>query len=743
MPKAWSEVESSPDYQSMQPKEQQAAKQQYFSSVVSQKPEFQSLPSNEQQKASEQFLGVGMQPHVDNAAQMGVLNYVKEHPVQSILKSARENYMGESLENMENRTEPKAEYEARLGDPGRRLPFINEAAKNTIVADEFGRRMGLEAVEMAQQPINYLLPKIMETGANVIKGIPQGAKDVAGRIHDWMVKVPTKGFSYGKDPMKVMAEEKVTGNTITDMTKGYEQRLSDRTKELNEAIKDHPGTVNLEEKVNKHIDSAIDNAGESLKDEASRTALADQLSEMKDRIYEKYGVEGNLDNMPLSKAVKLKRQIADDFPFSPMEAKSSTANLMAKAAHQIHHEINAAIDKVAPEVADLNEKVSSLIDISKAAQNRLAIEARNNPLGLIQNLLGMTAAGATGGAIHGASGVATGVATAITAKAMTSPAVLSRVAFALSKLSDVEKINLYKAAPWFMDVAAKAQSMAKEAMSGVQDLNANLGLAGKVGAKEVEKTVEGEPLRIGYEPPQPRTGPKYPQTDPTKAPSPIWPGKTVSEEALPLKGPSKSVIVDVGTKPKTAADSGPLKPNPRASVDMSKGGSAMAAGGGIVGASTVKNYSRPLSDDEKKNPDLSRILWAEAADDPQGWAAKLNTYEYARKKGESLVDAMKRVSSAYKTKSPQYIKAEKQQFNDFEKKRWKELQGFIAKFKTEKGWDRPHHESPDLKQYKGADGKVDLEKMHKALDRAWGKDYDWDSRIKIGREFYFKRGAKK
>jgi len=34
------------------------------------------------------------------------------------------------------------------------------------------------------------------------------------------------------------------------------------------------------------------------------------------------------------------------------------------------------------------------------------------------------------------------------------------------------------------------------------------------------------------------------------------------------------------------------------------------------------------------------VLWGEAANDPGGWVAKLNTYYKARKKGESFADVI-------------------------------------------------------------------------------------------------------
>lgn len=338
----------------------------------------------------------------------------------------------------------------------------------------------------------YVGGKVLEGAGKLISDIPGSLRGTAGRIHDYMVKVPTKGFSYGKDPLEVMAKEKIEANTMHDYAAAAEDRLTQRTQELNEAVKGSDAKVNLENAVDQHIKSAQIKAEVSLQD---RTELNNKLAEIRGRISTQYG---NLDNLSIADAVKLKRQLAEDFPFAPMEAKSSTNNLLSRAAHQIHHSINDAIDVAAPKVAELNDRVSSLIDISKAAQNRVAIESRNHPLGLIGSIVGV-GAGATAGAMTGHNPLEAGLLTAAVLKAGSSPAVLTRVANALSRMSEVDKINLFKASPEFMNLAQKAHEYVKSAGS-------SLGLAGKVGSKA--EPVEAELMggrQIEYQKPMVRS----------------------------------------------------------------------------------------------------------------------------------------------------------------------------------------------------------------------------------------------
>lgn len=320
------------------------------------------------------------------------------------------------------------------------------------------------AGQMADQVASPLGIATLGAGT-AIKGINKtldAAGEASGRLYDWMVKAPTKAFNYGKDPLGVMAKEQVTGNSITDLASNFKDRLAQRSQELQDAVKSSDKSVNVNDIVNKHLDDAASQAKGSLQE---RSAIVDKLNYMKDKISSEYG---DLNNLSVQGAVKLKRQLADDFPFSG----NTEENILAKTAHKMYHDINSTVEKVHPEIANLNESVSSLIDISKAAQNRVAIEARNNPLGLIHTMLGM---GAAGGLVHGVEGGAAGITTALAAKAISSPAVLSRVAKGLSVLSNSDRISLFKTSPEFMPIVQAAHEF---------ENSPEFAMAGKVGKAE-------------------------------------------------------------------------------------------------------------------------------------------------------------------------------------------------------------------------------------------------------------------
>lgn len=142
----------------------------------------------------------------------------------------------------------------------------------------------------------------------------------------------------------------------------------------------------------------------------------------------------------------------------------------------------------------------------------------------------------------------------------------------------------------------------------------------------------------------------------------------------------------------------------------------------------------------KEIQEMSAILYAEAANDPDGWVPKLNTYYSAKRDSETLPDCMKRVSSAYRSKSDQYTKAwnflvygknyKGSTLNSYEATVMRQIITTIRNFIPDSGWLYKHHESPSF--YGSYDKMIDRLKL------AWGPRVDFENPKKIGREYYFK-----
>lgn len=127
--------------------------------------------------------------------------------------------------------------------------------------------------------------------------------------------------------------------------------------------------------------------------------------------------------------------------------------------------------------------------------------------------------------------------------------------------------------------------------------------------------------------------------------------------------------------------------------------------------------------------EAASILYAESASDPQGWVPKLNTYYKGKQIDEALVAHMKQVSSAYRTKSPQYRKAVSGQLNSYERKVFNRIIEVTKTFRPDPTWPYFHHEN--LKLYPSK--KIAL--AH--LKKAWGNDVDFGNCQQFGKEYYF------
>lgn len=317
---------------------------------------------------------------------------------------------------------------------------------------------------------NFVGGKVLGAAGKAISDIPKNLRGVSGRISDWIVKLPKNSFSYSKDPLAVFSKENIVANTIGDYSKKAGELLEQRVAELNQAVSSNPKFIDISNMFSGKIQAARNLAKSSLKD---RKELMGAIDDFQSGVAKQYG---DLRKLSVPDAVRLKRQISDDFPFSALESKSSTNNLLSKIGHEVHHNINEAIEKVAPEITELNQRVSGLIDIKDAARNRMIVESRQNPIGLIGTLLGMGAAGGVYGQATGQNPIETGIKTALITKAVSSPFVLTRVAKALSRMADVDKINVLKAFPFLQ----------------------------RAGNKDIEKQVQPILARLGYEPAPPK-----------------------------------------------------------------------------------------------------------------------------------------------------------------------------------------------------------------------------------------------
>lgn len=142
----------------------------------------------------------------------------------------------------------------------------------------------------------------------------------------------------------------------------------------------------------------------------------------------------------------------------------------------------------------------------------------------------------------------------------------------------------------------------------------------------------------------------------------------------------------------------------------------------------------PEAGSDEDLSDALGILFGEAANDIDGVTAKLNTYNKARKPGESLIDAMRRKSAAFYHDggSPQFHKGKGGEFdNVIDQRAFDEIDSLYQNFEADENWPYSFHENPDL--YDSEDAMI------KHLAKAWGSDVDFEDKERIGKEYFFKK----
>jgi hypothetical protein len=100
------------------------------------------------------------------------------------------------------------------------------------------------------------------------------------------------------------------------------------------------------------------------------------------------------------------------------------------------------------------------------------------------------------------------------------------------------------------------------------------------------------------------------------------------------------------------------------------------------------------------------------------------------KPGETMLKAMKRISSAYRTRSKQYTKAKEKDLNAYEKTVYTRLKKLVSSFIPDKSWKYSHHENFEFYRDKQA--------ALQYLRKEWGPKVDFTNYVKIGDEHYFK-----
>lgn len=160
-------------------------------------------------------------------------------------------------------------------------------AQDFFGAKQEGKSLARSATEgLTSAGTTYAGGKVLGAAGKALMNLPKGMRDVAGRIHNWLVKTPTKAFNYGKNPIEVMQKEGITANTITDYAQKATDRLKLRNQELDKAVGGSNKTVNVHDIIDDHFNAAKNKLSGSLKDRSGEIA---ELDIARARLDNKYG----------------------------------------------------------------------------------------------------------------------------------------------------------------------------------------------------------------------------------------------------------------------------------------------------------------------------------------------------------------------------------------------------------------------------------------------------------------------
>lgn len=453
-----------------------------------------------------------------------------------------------------------------------------------------GTQTGLEAKQEGATTGEAIKKGAIDAGATLVggkllEGVASGIGNAykvlpwtASRINNSVIKPQLKDLRFGSDPGGFLARNvKSPDNTLEGWKGATEDAVNSKIQEAKNIVADKKDkTVNVKDVLDKIYTPAMDEAAKVGDDNLLQQLMKDRQTLENNQVVVKdpntgevkIGSSGkrNLENLPLSDAIDLKRTIGK--MTTDWTKGSEYLKALQSTRRQAYGAVRQATEDVAPELGSVNGDIADGISAKNAISRRMDVEQRQNMLGLYS--VGGGAMLAHGLLTGNPGTIASGLTTIGIDGVMHSPYIMSRVASGLSNLGSMaDRMSVINAVPWLKDNYAKIMQYADNSVKGLQGgMQDNLGIAGKVASNSNPEVIPTQ--SIGY------NGDNRPQylKDRESIPQQNIPtGEAISSNAIPMKGPSQRSVIDLSTSPRTAQNSGSTSPNLRAQVDMSKVGS--------------------------------------------------------------------------------------------------------------------------------------------------------------------------
>lgn len=278
----------------------------------------------------------------------------------------------------------------------------------------------------------YAGGKAFDLGGKAIQKGLSAVSDVPGKIINSLVKPLLKDFSYGKDPGRAVASEGITGNTLDELAVNISKRLGDVGNEIGNRLQAHSGKrVDLRGFLNP-IDDAIIEANKSPRTNSSLiTRLNNLKKDLMGVIQQKNNIlQRNIVDLTPKEASAIKMEIGNLTKFT---GNVSDDNLVNKALKQAYGIVKSKINTAVPELKKLNERYADLLSAKVATEYREKITSRQNLVSMSSRLLGggLFVTGVMQGNVQM---ILAGASEPLIEKALSSPALKTRLAAALAKL---------------------------------------------------------------------------------------------------------------------------------------------------------------------------------------------------------------------------------------------------------------------------------------------------------------------
>lgn len=306
--------------------------------------------------------------------------------------------------------------------------------------------------------IGSILPGITEAGSAFYNKL---TSELPSRIINSDIKPLLKDLSYGKNPGRAVARERITANNLEQLGQKIDEKVVQRGQEIGNLYEQAgPGKeVNYTETL-KPIDDALARAQKSPRTNAG---IIERLNNLKKDLLQFEPVKdsaGNiigeqatrdLSNLSPKDAFQFKNDLADLTKFT---GNKSDDNFVNKALKGVYHKIDSKLDTLIPGLEKANAHYTDLKSAQIATRYRDLINERHNLISFIPKI-GVVAAAVYGLKTGDVKGATEYLLADIALGALGNTAAKTRIASILTRMEPGVRAQLLRSVPLIQRLLGK------------------------------------------------------------------------------------------------------------------------------------------------------------------------------------------------------------------------------------------------------------------------------------------------